>query len=173
MLIAFGVLVVAIAAVLIMAAARPDDFHVERSTVIAAPPAKIHPLIADFHRWTAWSPYEKYDAEMKRSYTGSPSGKGAVYEWQGNSKVGQGRMEVTDDPSSEVVIKLDFYKPWEAHNTARFAMTPEGAGTRVVWSMDGPSPFMAKVMGLFMNMDNLIGRDFEAGLANLKAAAEQ
>ena len=168
------VVAVLIAAGLIYTATRPDTLHVERTAAIKAPAGRIYPLISDFHRWTAWSPYEKRDPAMKRTYSGPESGKGAVYQWEGNSEVGSGRMEITDasDPS-EVVIKLDFIKPFEGHNVARFSMQPGGGATNVTWSMDGPTPFLGKVIGVFMNMDRMIGADFESGLANLKTLAEK
>ena len=137
-------------------------------------PEAIFPLISDFHRWTAWSPYEKRDPAMKRTYSGAAQGKGAVYEWEGNSEVGQGRMEITDtsDPS-RVTIKLDFMKPFEGHNDAEFALVPQGGTTTVTWSMEGPTPYLGKLIGVFMNMDTMIGKDFETGLANLKTIAEK
>ena len=160
--------------VLAYAATRPDTLHVERAARVKASPEEIFPLISDFHRWTSWSPYEKRDPAMKRTYSGAPQGKGAVYEWEGNSEVGQGRMEITDtaDPS-RVTIKLDFIKPIEGHNVAEFALAPQGGTTNVTWSMDGPSPYLGKLIGVFVNMDRMIGTDFEAGLANLKAIAEK
>jgi len=168
------VLVVVVAAILGYAATRPDTFTVQRAASIKAPPEKIFPLIDDFHRWPVWSPWEKMDPDMKRTYSGSAAGKGAAYAWQGNSKVGEGRMEILDDPApSKVVIKLDFIKPFEGHNVATFLLVPRGDVTDVTWTMDGPSPFVAKLMGVFTNMDKMIGSDFEAGLANLKAAAEK
>ena len=168
------VLVVVIAAILGYAATRPDTFSVQRAASIKAPPEKIFPLIDDFHRWTVWSPWEKLDPDMKRTFSGSAAGKGAAYAWQGNSKVGEGRMEILDDPApSKIVIKLDFIKPFEGHNTATFLIVPKGEVTDVTWTMDGPSPFVSKLIGVFMNMDKMIGNDFEAGLANLKAAAEK
>ena len=166
-------LVVIIVAVLIYAATRPDAIHVERSATVNASPEKIFPLINDFHSWTSWSPYEKRDPAMKRTYSGAPSGKGAIYEWDGNNDVGSGRMEMTDATApSKIVIKLDFIKPFEGHNIAQFTMQPSGGATNVVWTMDGPSPYLGKLIGVFMNMDRMIGTDFETGLANLKALAE-
>ena len=165
--------VVLVAAVLIFAATRPDNFRVQRTTSIKAPPEKIFALINDLHRWGSWSPWEKMDPEMKRTYSGAASGKGAVYAWEGNSKVGEGRMEISDtSPPSKVTIKLDFIKPFEAHNTAQFTLEPKGDSTSVTWTMYGPSVYMAKVMGVFVNMDKMIGKDFETGLANLKSVAE-
>jgi uncharacterized protein YndB with AHSA1/START domain len=167
-------IVVVIGALLAFAATKPDTFRVERSTTIKAPPEKIFPLIDDFHRWTTWSPWEKMDPAMTRTHSGAPSGKGAVYEWEGNSKVGRGRMEIVDSvPSSRVAIKLDFLKPMEAHNIAEFTLTPSGDSTRVTWVMHGPAPFVSKLMQVFMSMDRMVGKDFEAGLANMKAAAER
>lgn len=163
-----------IAIVLIYAATRPDTFRVERTARIAAPAAKIFPLIDDFHRWEAWSPYEKLDPGMKRTFGGAPAGKGATYAWEGNGKAGAGRMEITEStPSSKIAIKLDFIKPFEGHNVAEFTLQPQGDATQVTWAMHGPSPYIAKLMGLFFNMDQMIGKDFEAGLANLKTATEK
>ena len=169
-----AVLVVAIAIVLILAAIKPGRFSVRRDIVVRAPAEKIFPLIADFHRWGSWSPYENKDPAMKRTYGGAASGKGAVYAWQGNKNVGSGRMEITDASApSKVVIKLDFLVPFEAHNTAEFTMLPQGGATSVTWVMHGPAPFMAKVMHTVINMDRMVGKDFETGLANLKAVAEK
>ncbi|CAN5277270.1 K(+)-transporting ATPase subunit F [soil metagenome] len=161
-----------ILSLLVIASSRPNIMHVERKTTIKAGPENILPLILDFHRWTAWSPYEKLDPAMKKTYSGAAEGVGAVYQWVGNAKAGEGRMEIIKADPGQVSIKLDFIKPFEGHNIAAFNLTPTGAGTDVVWSMDGPSPFMAKVMGLFINMDAMIGNDFEKGLADMKAAAE-
>ncbi|MET0660080.1 MAG: SRPBCC family protein [Steroidobacteraceae bacterium] len=168
------VIAVLILALLITAAARPDHFSVERTATINAPPEKIYPLIEDFRRWPAWSPYEKLDPAMKRTISGPASGKGAVYEWSGNSKAGQGRMEiVAAEPLTHVGIELDFIKPMKAHNMADFKLQPQANGTRVTWTMNGPNTFLGKVMSLFFDMDRMIGKDFETGLANMKAAAER
>jgi hypothetical protein len=168
------VAVVLIGAILAYAATRPDSLHVQRMAGIKAPPEKIFPLISDFRRWSSWSPYEKIDPAMKRVYGGAANGKGAVYEWEGNSQVGQGRMEITDiSQPSRVTIKLDFVKPLEGHNVAEFALVPQGDSTTVTWTMDGPTPYIGKIIGVFVNMDTMIGKDFETGLANLKAIAEQ
>ena len=169
-----AVIAVIVAGIVIYAATRPDTFRVQRSASIKAPPDKIFPLINDLHAWSAWSPYEKKDPAMKRTFSGAPNGKGAVYEWDGDKNVGKGRMEITDSASpSKVIIKLDFIKPFEGHNTAEFTMEPKGDNTVVTWAMYGPSAFMMKVMGIFMNMDNMIGNDFAVGLANLKTLAEK
>src|SRR5438093_13226167 len=168
------VIVVLVAALLIYAATRPDALHVQRAASIKAPPEKILPPINDFHSWSSWAPYEKLDPAMKRAYSGATNGKGAVYEWDGNSQVGQGRMEITDaSHPSRVTIKLDFIRPFEGHNTAEFALVPQGNATNVSWTMDGRSPYVAKLMGVFIDMDNMVGKDFETGLANLKAIAER
>jgi uncharacterized protein YndB with AHSA1/START domain len=167
------VVVVLIAALLAYAATRPNNFRVQRRASIKASPEKIFPLIADFHNWTSWSPWEKKDPALKRTFSGAPSGKGAVYAWEGNRDVGSGRMEITEAASpSKVTIQLDFIKPFEGHNIAEFTLEPVGDATNVTWSMHGPSPYIAKVMSIFVNMDRMIGKDFETGLANLKAVAE-
>jgi hypothetical protein len=163
------VVVILIAALLGFAETKPDTFSVQRSASIKAPPEKIFALINDFHSWNSWSPYEKLDPKMKRAYNGAVNGKGAVYEWDGNNRVGKGRMEILDtSPPSKVTIKLDFVKPFEAHNIAEFTLDGKGDSTNVTWSMHGPNPYIAKVMSIFFNMDNMIGKDFESGLANLK-----
>ena len=168
------VLAIAIAIVLILAATKPDTFSVQRATAVRAPPETIFSLINDFHRWGTWSPYENKDPAMKRSYSGADSGKGAVYGWEGNKNVGSSRMEILDASApSKIVIKLDFFTPFEGHNTAEFTMLPQGDATSVTWLMHGPAPFMSKVMQVFMNMDNMIGKDFEMGLANLKRLTEK
>ena len=164
---------VVIAAILVLAATRPDTFRVERSAQISAPPQKILALVNDFHQWGAWSPYEKLDPTMKRTYAGTAAGAGAVYEWEGNSKAGQGRMQIIDAAPTRTAIQLDFIKPFAAHNIAAFTAQPQGAVTRVTWSMEGPAPFIHKVLGLFLNMDKMVGGDFETGLANLKTLAEK
>lgn len=166
--------VVLVAAVLLFAATRPDSFRVQRSTSIKAPAEKIFPLIADFHAWGAWSPWEKLDPTMKRTHSGAPSGKGAVYAWDGNNAVGAGRMEIAEvSAPSRLSIKLDFSRPMEGHNTAEFTLVPKGDGSEVTWAMFGPNPYLSKLIGLFLDMDKMIGKDFEAGLANLKALAEK
>ena len=167
------VLAIIIAIVLIAAAGRPDSFRVERSAVIQAPPEKIYALIEDFHRWAAWSPWEGRDPALRRSFSGAERGKGAVYAWEGNKQVGSGRMEIVDATTpSNVRIKLDFLKPFEAHNTAEFTIRPQGGGSNVNWAMHGPAPLMFRVMQMFMSMDKMVGKDFATGLANLRKAAE-
>jgi uncharacterized protein YndB with AHSA1/START domain len=167
------VVVVLLLAVLGFAATKPDTFRVERTATIKAPPEKIFPLIADFHSWADWSPYEQLDPAMKKSYSGAPSGKGAVYEWEGNAKAGKGRAEITDSSPARVTIALHFLKPFKADNIAEFTLTPHGDSTSVTWAMHGPNLFVGKVMGTFFSMDKMIGQDFEAGLANIKTLAEK
>ncbi len=167
------VLVILVAAVLVIASMTPDTFRIQRSATIKTPPEKVFPHINDFHNWQAWSPWEKLDPALKRTFSGPQQGKGTVYEWEGNKRVGKGRMEITESSSpSRIVIKLDFFQPFEAHNTADFTFAGQGESTLLTWGMNGQRPFMFKVMGLFMNFDKLIGKDFEAGLANLKQITE-
>jgi uncharacterized protein YndB with AHSA1/START domain len=172
------VIAIAIAIVLILAASKPDTLRVQRATTVRAPPEKIFSLINDFHQWGTWSPYETKDPAMKRSYSGPAAGKGAVYGWEGNKNVGSGRMEILDASApSKIVIKLDFFTPFEGHNTAEFTMLPQGdattISTNVTWLMHGPARFITKVMQVFINLDHMIGKDFEVGLANLKRLTEQ
>ena len=162
-----------IAVVLIYAATKPDSFRIERSTTIKAPPEKISTYLTDFKQWAAWSPWEGKDPAMKRTYSGATSGKGAVYGWEGNKNIGTGRMEILDVQPQKVTIKLDFFSPFEAHNTAEYVLEPQGDSTKVTWAMFGPSNYMSKVMTTLMSMEKMVGPDFEAGLAKLKAAAEQ
>ena len=165
---------VLIAGVLLFAATKPDTFRVQRAASIKAPPEKIFPLINDFKAWSAWSPWEKKDPAMKRTFGAITSGKGATYAWEGNKDVGQGGMTIADSvPSSRVALKLDFLKPFEAHNLVEFTLEPKGGETNVTWSMQGDTPYFAKIIHVFINMDSMVGKDFEAGLANLKAAAEK
>jgi len=169
-----GAIAVALAIILALAATKPDSYTVSRSTTIKAPPEKIAALIGDFHNWERWSPWEHLDPAMQRSFTGAPSGTGAVYSWQGDSKVGAGRMEITRmTPAQAVEIKLDFKKPLESNNVTEFTLQPQGAQTVLTWNMSGPMPFVSKVMTVFKSMDAIIGKDFEKGLANLKEVAEK
>lgn len=172
------VLAIVIAVVLVLASTKPGTFRVQRDALMKAPPERIFPLISSFHQWRDWSPWENRDPDLKRSYDGAGSGKGAVYAWEGNKKVGSGRMEILETSlPSKIVIKLDFFKPFEGHNIAEFTMLPQNGGaaptTSVSWVMHGPAPFMHRVMQVFMNLDKMIGKDFEAGLASLKSLAEK
>jgi hypothetical protein len=171
--IAIGLAVI-IVLILGLAATKPDTFSVQRSATIKAPPEKIMPLISDFHNWPAWSPWEKLDPNMQRTLTGAPNGKGAIYEWQGNSDVGRGRMEITDYAApNSVTIKLDFLEPMAMSNMTQFVLTPQGESTNVTWNMNGPMPFISKIMSVFVSMDKMVGKDFEKGLTQLKAASEK
>ncbi len=167
------VLVVIVIAILIFAATRPATFHVERSTMIAATPEKISPFVNDFHNWNQWSPWAKLDPDMRVSYSGAPAGQGAIYEWEGNSKVGKGRMEILAAEPTVTSIKLDFLSPFASHNQSNFVLQPQGSATRVTWTMDGPNTFASKLMSVFVSMDKMIGKDFDTGLSQLKSAAER
>lgn len=167
------ILVVVVAGVLALAATRPDVFRVQRSASIQAPPEKLHAVLSDFRGWQAWSPWEELDPAMKRSYSGAASGKGAMYAWEGNGNVGQGRMEITDAQPARVAMNLDFVKPFEAHNKVEFLLAPKGGATEVTWVMWGAVPYFAKIIHLFIDMDAMVGGQFEAGLANLKRLTEK
>ncbi len=166
------IVAVVIAAVLGIAATKPKTFSVVRERDISAPPQRVHALVNDFHEWAKWSPWEKLDPNLQRTHEGAAEGKGAVYAWAGNKKVGEGRMEITGTAPSHIDIDLRFIKPFAAHNKTVFSFSPAGAGTHVRWEMTGQSPFMFRVMSIFTNMDAMIGKDFEKGLANMKEVAE-
>lgn len=161
----------AIAGLLIYAATRPNHFRIARASFIPAEPAAVFAQINTLKAWQGWSPWEGRDPDLKRTYGGPEAGVGASYAWAGNSKVGEGRMEIVESvPDERVAFKLDFLKPFEAHNRATFTLTPADGGTQVEWAMEGPQNFMAKLMGAVMNIDRMVGKDFEKGLANLAAA---
>ena len=152
---------------------RPATFHIERSIIMAAPPENAFAQVNDFHAWPAWSPWEKLDPAMKKTFDGPPSGVGAKYAWTGNDQVGEGRMTIEkSEKPSQIVIKLEFLKPFAATNQTTFTFTPNAGGSHVTWAMDGENSFMAKAASLFMDMDKLIGGDFDKGLAAMKTAAE-
>jgi len=152
--------------------AANETFRLERSTRIDAPPQAAFALVDDFHRWTSWSPWEKLDADLQRTYSGAANGVGAVYAWDGK-KAGSGRMEIiTSEPGARIVIKLDFIKPFAAHNTAEFTFVPDGKGAKVTWAMTGPVTLVSKIMGLFFSTEKFVGPQFEEGLANMKRIAE-
>ncbi|EMY77812.1 polyketide cyclase/dehydrase and lipid transport [Leptospira weilii serovar Ranarum str. ICFT] len=170
---AFGLLALFVAGVLAVASTKPNTFRYERTLSMNAQPEKVYALINDYHNWASWSPWEKLDPSMKRSYSGTASGVGTVYEWEGNSDVGKGRMEIIESNSpSKVTMKLDFLDPFEAHNMAEFTLSHKDGATHVTWAMYGPNALISKVMGLFYDMDRMIGTDFEKGLNNLKTIAE-
>jgi uncharacterized protein YndB with AHSA1/START domain len=167
-----ALIVIALAAILVVASRKPDHFRIERSATINASPETIFALINDFQQWRSWSPWETRDPALRRTYSGAQSGKGAVYDWEGNRNVGAGRMEIMESAApSKIVIKLDFIKPFEGHNTAEFTLSGGANATVVNWAMTGPSIFFSKVMQVFMSFDRMIGKDFEAGLANLNRLA--
>ena len=166
------VIAVAVVAVLVYAATKPDKFGVQRAASIGAPPEKIFPLIDDLHAHTSWSPFEK-DPNMKRTHSGAARGKGAIYEWEGNRQVGAGRLAIIDSTPSKVTMALDMLKPFEAHNVVEFTLEPKGGSTNVTWAMRGRQPYMAKLMSTFINCDKMVGSQFEEGLAKLKALAER
>lgn len=174
-LITFGVVIVlALGTLLAVAARKPDTFRFERSITIGASPEKIHPLINDLHRFNGWNPYNKKDPAMKTAYRGPQAGPGAAYDFDGNGNVGRGTISIVEptDPNT-VSMKLDMLAPMEGHNLIDFTLTPQPDGTRVTWAMHGPTPFLAKVMHTLLDMDKMLGTDFEAGLADLKALAER
>jgi len=177
MTVALLAILVAVVALLAYAGTRPPSFRIQRSIRIAAPMLQVAELIDDFRQWQKWSPWERLDPAMQRSFSGADAGVGAVYEWTSKGKAGAGRMEITemraDAEKGLIAIKLDFFKPFKASNSAEFVMTPTDAGTDLDWAMFGPSPFLSRLAGVFLDMDKLIGRDFEAGLAALKHNAEQ
>jgi Polyketide cyclase / dehydrase and lipid transport len=168
------VLLVIVLIVLALASRKPDSFRVERRVTINAAPETAFAFVNDFHRWSAWSPWEKLDPKLTREYSGSESGTGAIYAWRGNAKVGEGRMEIMESvPFSRLRIKLDFMRPFKANNTTEFTFASQGNGTNVVWAMHGPAPLASRIMQVFMSMDAMVGKDFERGLASMKMAAEE
>ncbi len=157
----------------IVVATRPADFRITRTTSIAAPPAAVFAQVNDFHKWEGWSPWAKLDPTMKTTYDGPAEGPGAGYAWAGKSEVGEGRMTITEShPSDLVRIKLEFRKPIAATNTTEFTFKPEGNQTAVIWTMTGTNNFMGKAFDLVMNMDKMVGADFEKGLAQMKSLLE-
>lgn len=167
-------LVVVVAALLVYAATKADTFRVQRSTGINAPAERIFPLIANLKSMNTWNPFVDPDPAIKIAYGGPESGKGAAHTWSGNSKVGEGRIEVTDAvPSSRIAMRLDMLKPMKAHNAVEFTLQPDGGGTAVTWAMSGRQPFMARLMTIFIDCDRMVGGQFEKGLASLKAIAER
>lgn len=169
-----AVLVLGIAVVLILAAMKPDQFRIQRTATINAPSDRIFPLINDYKAWSAWSPYENKDPDMKRTYGATTSGKGATYAWEGNGNVGAGNMLITDAQApSKIALDLNMTKPMTAHNKVEFTLVPAGDSTLVTWAMRGETPYFAKIIHVFFNVDKMVGGDFEAGLAKLKALAEK
>jgi hypothetical protein len=163
-----GVLVFAV-----FVALQPADFRVERSATMRAPATATYAQVNDFQNWRAWSPWEKIDPALKRSYDGPKAGTGAIYAWQGNKDVGEGRMTITESKPGELVrIKLEFFKPFAATNTAEFRFKGAGDNTAVTWSMTGQNNFLSKAMCLFIDMDRMVGGMFEQGLSQMKSVVE-
>jgi uncharacterized protein YndB with AHSA1/START domain len=168
-------LAIALIAILffVVIAGRPDEFTVSRSANIAAPPEKVFPLVNDLHKWTLWSPWAKLDPNAKNSFAGADSGVGAAMSWSGNKKVGEGRMTITESNVNELIrFTLEFMKPFEATNAAEFTFKADGNQTLVTWGMSGKNNFFFKAFGLFMNCDDMVGKDFEKGLTAMKAVVE-
>ena len=169
-LIAVGVVLIAF---LVIAAFQPSDFRVVRQAKFAAPAPLVFEQVNDLHKWNAWSPWAKLDPNMKETFSGPRSGEGAAQAWEGNSQVGAGKMTITESQPAQLVrFRLDFLKPFAATNTAEFTFEPLGNETVVTWSMEGEKNFMCKAMGLVMNMDKMVGGQFEQGLAALKQIVE-
>mgnify|MGYP002781037843 FL=1 len=163
--------IVIILAIIIMT--RPDTFRIERSTLINAPAATVFPLVEDFHQWRGWSPFEEIDPTLTRTYEGADHGVGAVYKWSGNNKAGEGRMEIIESvPSSHVRVSQQFTRPFKMDSTVEFLLEQEGEASRITWAMFGKNQLMSKIFGLFVNMDKMLGKDFDKGLNRLKALAE-
>jgi hypothetical protein len=167
------VLVIIVVVLLVVIAMQPGDFRITRSATFKAPALEVFPHVNDFHKWQAWSPWAKKDPNAKNTYEGPEAGPGAIFRWDGNNDVGQGAMTLTDSRPNELIrIRLEFLKPFQATNQAEFKFAPNGNGTLVTWSMTGTRNFMMKGFCLFMDMDKLVGGDFEKGLANLKSVVE-
>lgn len=169
-LIAVALIVVVLVVVVAM---QPSDFRIARTVTVGTPAAAVFAQVNDFHKWEAWSPYAILDPAMTKTYEGAPAGTGASYAWSGNNQVGEGRTTITESrPNDLIRINLEFVRPFAAVNTVEFTFTPEGNQTAVTWSMTGRNGFMAKAVGLVMNMDKMVGGQFEQGLAQLKSVAE-
>jgi Polyketide cyclase / dehydrase and lipid transport len=165
---------ISVVGLLLYAASRPDRFHIERSTHMAATSEAIYPYLSDFHKNQLWSPYEKKDPAMQRTFSGAESGKGSIYEFAGNREVGKGRLEIVETQApTRVVLTLDMLEPIQGHNLVTYSIRPDGNGSEVSWAMDGDCGFVGKLMGIFFNMDKMIGKDFSTGLADLKALVEK
>jgi uncharacterized protein YndB with AHSA1/START domain len=170
----FLIVILLIAALLIYAALQSSAFSIVREADFKASPAEVFANLNDFHKWAAWSPWEKMDPNLQRSFSGSTAGVGAKYSWVGNKKVGEGNMEIThSEAAKRMQLDLNFIKPFQASNVTEFTLSPASGGTHVKWEMRGQKPYMMKVMSLFMDMDKMVGKDFEAGLANLRGVVEK
>jgi hypothetical protein len=173
LLIVLAVLVVFSGVFIGVVAMQPDEFRVTRSALIKGPAAEVSGHVSDFRKWEAWSPWAKLDPNAKNEFEGPAQGVGTVFKWSGNDEVGEGKMTLLEDKPGEFVkINLEFIKPMACVNITEFQFAPEGDQTKVVWTMYGPNNFMGKLAGLFMNLDEMVGKDFEKGLANLKGVVE-
>jgi len=173
MLTTFLVIAVIVAVLVAVIATRPSEFRIARSSNLSAPPAAVFPHVNDFHKWEAWSPWAKLDPHAKSTFEGPAAGTGSVFSWAGNKEVGEGRMTIIESRPDELIrIKLEFFKPFHATNTAEFTFKLEDGRTAVTWSMFGTNNFMAKAMNLVINCDRMVGGQFEQGLANLRAVVE-
>ncbi|MBH0778365.1 SRPBCC family protein [Nocardia bovistercoris] len=148
------------------------EFEVVRTAVVAAEASRVHGLIGNFHEWTKWSPWEDVDPELHRTYTGPESGVGARYAWKGNRKAGAGNMEIVADAEREIGVRLEFEKPMKAVHQVTFTLNPVAEGTEVAWRMTGRQTGLMALVSKVVSMDKFVGKDFEKGLARLKAAAE-
>jgi hypothetical protein len=173
LLIVAAIVVLAVIALLVVVAWQPSELRVSRSARIAAPASEAFTQVNDFRNWSAWSPYQKRDPAMKKTYAGAEQGTGAIYSWNGNNEVGEGRSTIVECRENELIrIKLEFLRPFKCISTAEFTFQPQGRESVVTWSLLGKNSFMGKAMSLVMNMDKMIGGDFEKGLADLKAVVE-
>jgi|SRR5579863_7700683 len=167
-------IILLVVAFLVFAALKPNTFSVERSITINAAPDKVFPFIDDFHRWHEWAPQDREDPAIQRTFAGAPSGVGAVSDWRGKGQTGAGRLTITESESPfKVIVQADWRQPFATRNMNEFVLEPQGSATRVTWRMRGKNLYMMKLMGVFVNMDKMMGKHFEAGLANLKATAEK
>lgn len=167
-------LIIAIGVILLVSLAvrSPNKFHVERSLTIEALLGDVYPLVVDLRNWSSWSPYEKFDPNMKKTFSGAEVGVGSIYEWDGNMKAGSGRIEITDAVENKIALTLDMFRPIKGHNAVKFIFDEGRGGTTVTWAMDGTNTFVSKLAGIFFDMDKMIGKDFEEGLQSLKDFVE-
>jgi len=167
------IVVLALVGILVFASTKCDTFNIQRVADIKAPPERIYALISDFHRWQHWAPQDKMDPTMERTFGGAASGQGAFSEWISQGKAGCGRMEITEATAPfKITVRVDFARPFKARNINEFTFEPMNDMTRVTWTMHGTKPFLAKVMSVFLNMDRMLGKHFEAGLHSLKTLSE-
>lgn len=168
-----GILLVLIAVVLIVASTKPAEFSIQRSQMMSAPPSAPFAQVNDFKNWSAWSPWEKLDPNMRHIFEGPPMGVGSSHSWSGNNKAGEGKATITDSrPHESIRMRLEFVRPFKATNEVVFLFQPTGQQTNVTWLMNGKNNFMGKIVCVFMNMDKMVGTDFEKGLSAMKSIVE-